>query len=103
MDGLTAWWAVFSHNACMKLLGQPGYVPHPLEPRHRISILTLSVHTPEVKAQPVTGIGQWLLSDDPVEPVMSFAYYPPICGVGLTFGPVDPALEGVGDPSSVAF
>jgi hypothetical protein len=65
MDGLTAWWAVLSHNACIKPLGQPGYFLHPLKPRHRISILTLSVHTLEVKAQPVTGIGQWLLSYDP--------------------------------------
>ena len=46
---------------------------------------------------------QRLLSYDPVEPVMSFAYLLPICCVRITFGPVDAALESVGDLSGVAF
>jgi hypothetical protein len=43
------------------------------------------------------------LSDNSVEPVMSFAYHLPVCGLDITFGPVDRTLEGIGDPSGSAF
>jgi hypothetical protein len=34
---------------------------------------------------------------------MSFAYHLPMCGLGIRFGPVDRALEGIGNPSGAAF
>ena len=34
---------------------------------------------------------------------MSLSYYLPMGGLGITLGPVDRTLEGIGDPSGVAF
>jgi hypothetical protein len=76
---------------------------HPLEPHHGVLVLTLNLRTPEMEVQPVTGIRQRLFGNGAIQPVMSFAYHLPMWGLGITFGPVDRVLEGVGDPSGVAF
>ena len=54
MNGLTACWTMFDHNAGVEVFRQAGHFLHPLKPPHYLLVLTLSLHTPEVEFQLVT-------------------------------------------------
>ena len=42
MNGLTACWTMFDHNAGVEVLRQAGHFLHPLKPPHYLLVLTLS-------------------------------------------------------------